>query len=242
MLNKDQARGVSDGLYSLACEGSSGKLYKLLATIPPPIRVNRLNQHNQYGFTPLHGAIFYDNLPNVELLLKHGADVRIPADREKWTFALNIAALQGGARLIRVLMNAGGDPFLCDWAGLTPLEIAKIAGNKAATPILKKSMESQLDHPAHPILPPTSSADIGDDWRWRVRTVKSKAIVDTASPGTCRMRVVVQDHYSDGGSPPALLRDACKRKNRNAALYRVNSQPLTLNEKKLAPLRRPAAF
>ena len=239
------------GLHSLACGGHTGRLGRSLEALsrqPSSHKIQLVNQPNRHGFTPLQAAAFYDRPGNAELLLKHGADACRPATREQWTFALNIAALQGSPRLIKVLLNAGADPFLCDWAGLTPLEIAQMAGNRAAAHALQHNMDNRLDLPvALPALPvPAPSKSMAPDWLWRVRRVECAAASvrigvpsETGSPsGPPAAAVVVHDHYSDGGSPPALRRSLHAQQRANAALYRTNSQPLTLDERERVVARR----
>ena len=219
--------GMRGGIHSVAAAGDAHELRKIIKLIPPSLRGERLDTFNRYGFTPLHSAIFHDHCEVVEVLLSFGADATLPAYRNQFTYSLHLAAIRGSAKMIRLLLNGGANPFLCDWDGLTPKQVAIMSGNKPVIGILKQQMEARKEHYAK-MLPEWSSfsGDAQDGW-WRVRHVAwSKG--DDECP-------LIGDHYSDGGTPAAeeFIHHSEHDPSFYKKLYRVASQPLTLAEKNL---------
>jgi ankyrin repeat protein len=79
------------------------------------------------GNTPLHAAIAGRQVETVRLLLEHGSDVNA-ADADGWT-AINIAAHEGVAQIVELLLVAGADPTIPSDSGQTPRETAEREGN-----------------------------------------------------------------------------------------------------------------
>jgi hypothetical protein len=215
------------GIHSVAAAGDANELKKMIKMIPPSLRSKRLDAFNRYGFTPLHSAIFHDHCDVVEVLLSFGADATLPAHRNQFTYSLHLAAIRCGAKMIRLLLNSGADPFLFDWDGLTPKQIAIMSGNRPVVGILKQQMEARKAHHVS-MLPEWSSfgGDVQDGW-WRVRHV-----VWPEGGDECPL---IADHYSDGGAPAAEVLKHHIEHNPvfYKRLYRVTSQPLTRTEKSL---------
>ncbi|KAI2627703.1 ankyrin repeat-containing domain protein [Hypoxylon sp. NC1633] len=79
--------------------------------------------------TPLRYAVFSQNIPMVQLLLSHGADVNGPGDEHHGT-AIQIAAKRGYLRIALILLEAGADINAApsSGSGRTALEAAAERG------------------------------------------------------------------------------------------------------------------
>jgi uncharacterized protein len=80
------------------------------------------------GNTPLHAAVAGRQFDTARLLLEYGSDVNA-ADADGWT-AINIAAHEGVAELVELLLAAGADPTIPSDSGQTPQETAEREGNR----------------------------------------------------------------------------------------------------------------
>ena len=186
------------GLHTAASTGDAEKIVAIMEKCLVADRPVQINAFNIHGFTPLQAAVFHDQPKAIEALLLHGASVRLPANRPQYTFALHLAALRGNLKSVRMLLNAGADPYLMDWDGMRAADVAAGMGHKAVVTLLRQHMEALKDHPSRgfPMLMSKSSFNRGaEDWWWRVRRVEVQC--DDPQP-------IIDDHYSDGGSPAAL--------------------------------------
>jgi ankyrin repeat protein len=86
------------------------------------------------GATAIHWAVYRNDLPLAELLVKAGANVRV-ANRNGAT-PLSLAATNGDADMIALLLNAGADANEKLPYGKTPLMFAAHNGNPAALKVL----------------------------------------------------------------------------------------------------------
>jgi ankyrin repeat protein len=86
------------------------------------------------GTTPLHWAVYRDNLPLAELLLRSGADAT--AANRYGARPLSLACVNGNAAMMTLLLKAGADPNLPGPEGETPLMTAARSGNRDAVKIL----------------------------------------------------------------------------------------------------------
>ena len=86
------------------------------------------------GATAIHWAVYRNDLPLAELLVKAGANVRA-ANRDGAT-PLSLAATNGDADMIALLLNAGADANEKLPNGKTPLMFAAHNGNPAALKVL----------------------------------------------------------------------------------------------------------
>jgi len=84
--------------------------------------------------TPLHRAVRADDFAKAEQLVHAGADAKA-ADRYGIT-PLNLACVNGNARMIRLLLDAGADPNSADSAGETALMTAARTGMPEALKLL----------------------------------------------------------------------------------------------------------
>jgi hypothetical protein len=201
------------GLHSVASAGRVREMGRILSAMTENGQIEKVNAFNRHGFTPLHAAIFHDHYEMVELLLKKGADASRPAYREQWTFPLHLASVRGTVRLIRILLNSGADPFLCDWDGVSAVQIAATSGNKHVATYLEQQMTIRKNRPIN--YPSWTAFNIGmkDTW-WRT---------PSAAKGSLAL-----DHFSDGGTP-AMIFAELKLRSR-PKLKKSNSQPLTRRE------------
>jgi ankyrin repeat protein len=86
------------------------------------------------GTTALHEAVRNNDLPSVDALIKHGADVTA-ATRYGIT-PLNLAAVNGNAAILRKLLDAGADPNAATPGGETALMTAARTGSAEAVTLL----------------------------------------------------------------------------------------------------------
>ena len=75
-------------------------------------------------------------------LLERGASPNV-ADENGWT-AVHQAASRGNERMMRAVLDAGGDLTRRDKQGLTPFDIAKSAGRSKLMPLLSRSTHRSL--------------------------------------------------------------------------------------------------
>lgn len=109
------------GIHSAASNGDIETLVELLS------KDNQLvNDVNQFGMTPLHGAVFHGQLESARILLDYGADPNHPSSGTKYTFPLHLATSRLHKQLIELLIEEGGaDPASKDYLGHTVLDVAQ---------------------------------------------------------------------------------------------------------------------
>lgn len=78
--------------------------------------------------TPLHIFVWRDELENVQLLLRSGADVNAIGDMGQTP--LHIAVDQQSLKIINVLINSGANPHIRSEFGTTAFEDAKDIGGE----------------------------------------------------------------------------------------------------------------
>ncbi len=82
------------------------------------------------GSTPLHWAVYNDELPNAEALLRAGADAK--AVTKYGVTPLSLACTNGNAAMIELLLKAGADANATLPGGETALMTAARTGNPDA--------------------------------------------------------------------------------------------------------------
>ena len=81
------------------------------------------------GWTPLHAAMLSGRMPIVELLLQHGASVRVTDGLARTP--LHIAVALELRDIVNRLLREGADPTAAAYNGDTPLHYAAHTGNRA---------------------------------------------------------------------------------------------------------------
>lgn len=82
----------------------------------------------------LNDLIRWGQIPPMMWLLEHGASTNV-ADAEGWT-AVHQAASRGNERMLRAVLDAGGDLTRRDNSGRTPLNVAKMMNRRKLIPLL----------------------------------------------------------------------------------------------------------
>lgn len=109
------------GIHSAASNGDIESLVDLLSK-----DAKLVNDVNQFGMTPLHGAAFHGQLESARILLEYGADPNHPSSGIKYTFPLHLATSRLHKPLIELLIIDGGaDPAAKDYLGHTVLDVAQ---------------------------------------------------------------------------------------------------------------------
>ena len=109
------------GIHSATSNGDIESLVDLLSK-----NGKLVNDINQFGMTPLHGAAFHGQLESARILLDYGANPNHPSSGNKYTFPLHLATSRLHKPLIELLIIDGGaDPAAKDYLGHTVLDVAQ---------------------------------------------------------------------------------------------------------------------
>ena len=101
-----------------ALKGFEGDLSLLISD-------NTINRENSRGRTPLLTAVTFRRFNQIPILIKKGCKVTMPSGIEDFNFTpLHCAMAIGSPQLIRLLLQAGGDPFAQSSMGRIPLHVA----------------------------------------------------------------------------------------------------------------------
>lgn len=112
---------IEMGIHSAASNGDIETLIDILSE-----NKSVVNDVNQFGMTPLHGAVFHGQLEAARILLEYGANSNHPSSGEKYTFPLHLATSRLHKPLIELLLVEGGaDPAAKDYLGHTVLNVAQ---------------------------------------------------------------------------------------------------------------------
>jgi ankyrin repeat protein len=118
------ARGAPVNLWEAAALGDVARLQAHLEADP-----SNLKAHSHDGWTALHLAAHFGHADAVQLLLRHGANVRArstnPLDNEPLHAALAGRSLD----VARLLLDAGADPNAVEHGGYAPLHQAAEPGD-----------------------------------------------------------------------------------------------------------------
>jgi ankyrin repeat protein len=86
------------------------------------------------GTTPLHRAVYQDDLPKVDALIRSGANVNAATDLG--VTPLWLAAQNGSEAAVKALLSGGANPNAALLAGETPLMVAARGGKTAVVELL----------------------------------------------------------------------------------------------------------
>lgn len=97
---------------------------------------------DEEGTTLLHLAANSDDPTSLLILLDHGANIDWQ-NAEGFT-PLHVAALWGREEAVRLLLEEGADPAICDEDELLPVDYARSEGTKVIPGVLAKQWMSQI--------------------------------------------------------------------------------------------------
>ena len=89
-----------------------------------------VNCTNEYGWTPLHCAVFRNCLACTKLLLEHNAD--IDKRTGNGSTAAHVAASRGHLTILKCLLDNGASVTITDASGWLPLHLACYSGHPQA--------------------------------------------------------------------------------------------------------------
>lgn len=136
--NKDKDAVNRNKLYALnlAVDLDCQEKIKLLLQSGIPLKVLA------NGVTPLFNASFYEDLELIKMLIDHGFPVNAQ-DHVNQETALMLAASENRLDTVKVLLEAGADPFLKNSSGQTALSVAQKQGYKKVVRVLNAFMLKQ---------------------------------------------------------------------------------------------------
>ena len=92
---------------------------------------------NFAGDTPIHCAVLYQQLAEVQALIRAGAPLE--AVGEFGFTPLHCAAYRGYVEIVRILLSAGSNPRALSDFGETPVQLAASRGHAQAVAVLSGS-------------------------------------------------------------------------------------------------------
>ena len=100
-----------------------------------------------WGGAPLHNAACAGNLGAIEMLIEHGADVRlVPSNNYVRQTALHMAAWKGHTTCCQRLLEAGATPTAKDRRGRTPADWAERAEQPELAQMLREFEQGDMLH------------------------------------------------------------------------------------------------
>ncbi len=100
-----------------------------------------VNAFDELGRTALHYAVLSNESRLVHLLLERKASVNAYDEERIGDTAIMLAAENGLLKIVKMLLNAGADPYITGWLGRDALDLAercqKQDGSKVRNLILK---------------------------------------------------------------------------------------------------------
>jgi ankyrin repeat protein len=113
--------GQSDVLHYAAQLGNPAAVSELLDSI----WIGEMNRFDEMSFTPLMWAARSGHDSVVRLLLEAGADVNAVEEERCGNTVLREIVETASVELIQMLLNAGADPLIPGWMGLSAIDKAK---------------------------------------------------------------------------------------------------------------------
>lgn len=123
------AKNGWSALMIASAKGYAGIVTELL------IRGADANLPDVYRWTPLMRGVFENRIDVVKLLLNH-TDIDVNRRAENGITALHLAAGNGLAAMVELLLDYGARPDLKDRVGRTPLLLAQQSGHPDLAPLL----------------------------------------------------------------------------------------------------------
>ncbi|XP_067135292.1 B-cell lymphoma 3 protein-like [Centruroides vittatus] len=141
-------RGGNTALH-LAVRNFDRPCLRLLLDHPDRRRI--LDARNYDGYTPLHEAVFRDNLSAVRMLVAAGCDVDA-GDGKSGRTALMHSVMKENDDAVCLLKKFGACPRKTDYSGIDPVRVASDRGNVALAAILEGKVTANafsLDSVSH---------------------------------------------------------------------------------------------
>jgi ankyrin repeat protein len=141
-----------EALHFAAGHGDLGRVKRLLAEGHP------INAFDDLSWTPLHHAADRHHLDVVRHLIASGADVNARDEKRIGDTVLKLVAETCSLELARILVNAGADPTIPGWMGLTALDKSVNRKRFEGPDVHRLLLEAaRLRHPLWPRLDDFSS-------------------------------------------------------------------------------------
>jgi ankyrin repeat protein len=125
----DIAKAISEFMPTLtifdACAIGKFDEVTLLVFKDPKI----INTYSTDGFTPLGLACHFNHEELARFLVMKGADVNLPSKNGFNVFPIHSATANNNHNIVRMLLDAGAYPNVCQKSGLAPLHSAAQLGN-----------------------------------------------------------------------------------------------------------------
>jgi hypothetical protein len=99
-----------------------------------------INKINSEGESALTVAIYYGHINSPECLLKN-TKIAIDQQNNEGDTALLTAALQSNDLIIELLLNAGADPTIANYEGLTPLQAAEQTHDQETIDLIQDAID-----------------------------------------------------------------------------------------------------
>jgi ankyrin repeat protein len=158
---QDLSVGLTEFLPNVPQRNHTAKRQKHLARLKMLIEAKADVNKFSNGGTPLRGAVYWQDVEVVKLLLAHGANPNAEtfsilsnlAQKSKpgyWNTVLHEAVMKGSLPIAETLLEAGADPNRTDHEGKTPLAIAKEKGFAELVALLQARTKVQSAQPVQP--------------------------------------------------------------------------------------------
>ena len=102
-----------------------------------------VNEKDDSGETPIHGASGWGRSKMVSWLISKGAEVNVPS---RGYTPLHWAAQNGTGVVAQILLDAGADPNALDHIGISPLDRARESNNLPVIRVLERWLARQERH------------------------------------------------------------------------------------------------
>jgi ankyrin repeat protein len=129
----------TEGFTALGLAAHFGQLDTMRLLLERGADVNVVSRH-PIGATPLIAALFGRRVEAARILVEHGADVTTRRGGQGWPRAgwspLHYAAAYGFLSIVSLLLARGASARTRDDSGMTPIDVAREAGEEEAAQLL----------------------------------------------------------------------------------------------------------